>query len=135
VLVSVVIPTLNRPKLLLRAIDSVLRQTHREIEVIVVVDRPDPETVAAIASVGDPRLQVFVNPHPLTAAAARNAGADRATGEWIAFLDDDDEWLPNKLESQLAFAPSTGELSQSNCDADRDLYQSRGDLRQFPPDR
>jgi glycosyltransferase involved in cell wall biosynthesis len=104
VLVSVVIPTLNRPKLLLRAIDSVLRQTHREIEVIVVVDRPDPETVAAIASVGDPRLQVFVNPHPLTAAAARNAGADRATGQWIAFLDDDDEWLPNKLESQLAFA-------------------------------
>ena len=47
-LVSVVIPTLNRPKLLLRAIDSVLRQTHQEIEVIVVVDRPDPDTVSAV---------------------------------------------------------------------------------------
>ena len=103
-LVSVVIPTLNRPKLLLRAIDSVLRQTHQEIEVIVVVDRPDPDTVSAVRSVNDPRLQLIVNPHPLTAAGARNTGADHATGEWIAFLDDDDEWLPNKLERQIAFA-------------------------------
>jgi glycosyltransferase involved in cell wall biosynthesis len=105
-LVSVIIPTLNRPKLLLRAIDSVLRQTHQEIEVIVVVDRPDEGTVSAVRSVDDPRLQLVVNPYSLTAAGARNAGADRATGEWIAFLDDDDEWLPNKLEKQIAFATS-----------------------------
>jgi len=103
-LVSIVIPTLNRPKLLLRAIESVLRQTHQEIEVIVVADRPDPDTISAVRSVDDPRLQFILNPHPSTAAAARNAGADQATGEWIAFLDDDDEWLPNKLERQLAFA-------------------------------
>ena len=103
-LVSVIIPTLNRPKLLLRAIDSVLRQTHREIEIIVVVDRPDPDTVSAVRSVDDPRLQLIVNPYSMTAAGARNAGADHATGEWIAFLDDDDEWLPNKLERQIAFA-------------------------------
>jgi glycosyltransferase involved in cell wall biosynthesis len=103
-LVSVVIPTLNRPKLLLRAIDSVLRQTYHEIEVIVVVDRPDPETVSAVRAVKDPRLQLIVNPHPSTAAGARNAGADHARGEWIAFLDDDDEWLPNKLERQITFA-------------------------------
>ena len=103
-LVSVVIPTLDRPKLLLRAIDSVLRQTHQEIEVIVVVDRPDQDTVSAVRSVDDPRVQLIVNPHSLTAAGARNAGADHATGEWVAFLDDDDEWLPNKLERQIAFA-------------------------------
>ncbi len=103
-LVSVIIPTLNRPKLLLRAVGSVLRQTHKEIEIIVVVDRPDPETEAAVRSADDPRLRVINNPHPLTAAAARNFGADHASGEWIAFLDDDDEWLPNKLERQLAFA-------------------------------
>jgi glycosyltransferase involved in cell wall biosynthesis len=103
-LVSVVIPTLDRPKLLLRAIDSVLRQTHDDIEVIVVVDRPDPDTVSALRSVNDPRSQLIVNPHPSTAAGARNAGADHAKGEWIAFLDDDDEWLPNKLERQIAFA-------------------------------
>jgi glycosyltransferase involved in cell wall biosynthesis len=104
VLVSVVIPTLHRPKLLLRAIDSVLRQTHQEIEVIVVIDRPDPDTVSAVGSVNDPRLRLIVNPLPLTAAGARNAGVDHATGEWVAFLDDDDEWVPNKLERQIAFA-------------------------------
>jgi glycosyltransferase involved in cell wall biosynthesis len=102
-LVSVVIPTLDRPKLLVRAIASVLRQTHHEIEVIVVADRPDPDTVSAVRSVDDPRLRLILNPHPSTAAGARNVGADQATGEWIAFLDDDDEWLPSKLERQLAF--------------------------------
>jgi glycosyltransferase involved in cell wall biosynthesis len=104
VLVSVIIPTLDRPKLLLRAIDSVLRQTHQEIEVIVVVDRPDPDTVTATRTVSDPRLRLIINQQRSTAAGARNAGADHATGEWIAFLDDDDEWLPNKLERQIAFA-------------------------------
>jgi glycosyltransferase involved in cell wall biosynthesis len=103
-LVSVIIPTLDRPKLLLRAIDSVLRQTHHEIEVIVVVDRPSSETFAAVRTVSDFRLRLIVNPYPTTAGGARNVGAGHAAGEWIAFLDDDDEWLPNKLELQLAFA-------------------------------
>lgn len=103
-LVSVVIPTIDRPKLVLRAIDSVLRQTHRQIEVIVVVDGPDPETVSAVREINDPRLRLVVSPRRSTAAGARNAGADHATGEWIAFLDDDDEWLPSKLERQIAFA-------------------------------
>ena len=108
VLISVIIPTLDRPTLLLRAIGSVLRQTHRELEIIVVVDRPDPETASAVQSVGDARVRLVLNPHPSTAAAARNAGADHASGEWLAFLDDDDEWLPNKLERQLAFASVRG---------------------------
>lgn len=103
-MVSVVIPTLHRPNLVLRAIDSVLRQTHEEIELIVVVDGPDPDTVAVLRSANDPRLRVIVNPHSLTAAGARNVGVDHATGDWIAFLDDDDEWLPDKLERQIAFA-------------------------------
>ena len=103
-LVSVVIPTLDRPKMLLRAIGSVLRQTHHDIEVIVVVDRPSVETLAAVSSVADCRLRLIVNPHPTTAGGARNVGVDHAAGEWIAFLDDDDEWLPSKLEHQLAFA-------------------------------
>jgi glycosyltransferase involved in cell wall biosynthesis len=102
-LVSVVIPTLDRPSLLLRAIDSVLRQTHQEIEVIVVVDRPNQDSLSAVQSVNDSRVRLIVNPYSPTAGGARNAGADHATGEWIAFLDDDDEWLPNKLERQIAF--------------------------------
>ena len=103
-LVSVVIPTRHRPKLVLRAIQSVLNQTYGDIEVVVVVDGPDAATVAALRTVEDPRLQVVANPRSLTAAGARNVGVDRTTGDWIAFLDDDDEWLPNKLERQMEFA-------------------------------
>ena len=106
-LVSVVIPTRHRPQLVLRAIHSVLNQTYSEIELIVVIDGPDAATTAAMGSIEDPRLQYIVNPRSLTAAGARNVGAARATGDWIAFLDDDDEWLPNKLERQMAFASAT----------------------------
>src|SRR6476661_6720221 len=81
-LVSVVIPTLNRPTLLLRAINSVLRQSYQAFEVIVVVDRPDPDTVDAVQSVNDPRVRLIRNPYSLTAAGARNGGADQAMGEW-----------------------------------------------------
>jgi len=103
-LVSVIVPTLHRPTLLMRALASVFRQTWQNIEVIVVVDGPDPETVVVLQTIKDPRLIVIVNPRSLTAAGARNAGMDRAQGEWLAFLDDDDEWLPEKLAKQLAYA-------------------------------
>jgi glycosyltransferase involved in cell wall biosynthesis len=105
-LISVIIPTLNRPELVLRAIDSVFSQTYQKIEVIVVVDGPDQKTVTAVQSVNDRRLRFVVNPKSLTAAGARNVGVDHAIGEWVAFLDDDDEWLPNKLEKQIALASS-----------------------------
>jgi glycosyltransferase involved in cell wall biosynthesis len=107
-LVSVVIPTLDRPSLLLRAINSVLRQTHQEVEVIVVVDRPDHDTLSAVQSLNDSRVRLVLNSYAPTAGGARNAGVDHAKGEWIAFLDDDDEWLPNKLEKQIAFASGSG---------------------------
>jgi glycosyltransferase involved in cell wall biosynthesis len=107
-LVSVVIPTLHRPQLVLRAIASVLNQTLRELELIVVVDGPDAQTAAAIRSLSDPRLQILVNPKSMTAAGARNIGAEIARGNWIAFLDDDDEWLPTKLERQIKLASASG---------------------------
>jgi glycosyltransferase involved in cell wall biosynthesis len=107
-LVSVVIPTLRRPAMLTRALASVFRQTWQSIEVIVVVDGPDAETVALLQAIDDPRLSVIVNPQSLTAAGARNAGVDRAKGEWIAFLDDDDEWWPDKLAKQLNYAADRG---------------------------
>jgi len=102
--VSVVIPTLHRPALLLRALASVVAQTYRQIEIIVVVDGPDADTVAALESLQNPTMRVIVNPRSLTAAGARNVGAARARGKWLAFLDDDDEWLPDKLAKQLALA-------------------------------
>jgi glycosyltransferase involved in cell wall biosynthesis len=105
-LVSVVIPTFGRPQLLARAIRSVLGQTLHALEVVVVVDGPDPATLDGLAQFSDPRLRV------LSHAAKRGPGKSRATGvaassaDWIAFLDDDDEWLPAKLEKQLAAVPS-----------------------------
>ena len=103
-LVSVIIPTTGRPKLVLRALASVLGQTHGELEVIVVVDGPNPETIAALGGIADPRVRVLQNRESLGPGPARNIGAAQARGEWIAFLDDDDEWMPQKLEIQLAGA-------------------------------
>jgi glycosyltransferase involved in cell wall biosynthesis len=107
-LVSVIIPTLHRPTLLIRALASVFRQTWRELEVIVIVDGPDPDTIAVLETIDDPRLRVIANAQSLTAAGARNAGMDHARGDWIAFLDDDDEWMPEKLAKQLAYAADRG---------------------------
>ena len=104
-LVSVVIPTYRRPELLMqRALPSALTQTLRDLEVIVVVDGPDPATEAALAQVTDSRLRVLVLPQPSGGSVARNAGVEAARAPWIALLDDDDEWMPFKLEGQLALA-------------------------------
>ncbi|AEV82947.1 glycosyl transferase [Actinoplanes sp. SE50] len=102
--VSVVIPTCNRPELAVRAVRSALGQTHQNLEVIVVVDGPDEATVAALDEIGDSRLRVIVLPERGKAPNARNTGARNARGRWTAMLDDDDEWLPAKIERQLALA-------------------------------
>ena len=103
--VSVVIPTCGRPAMLLRAIRTVLDQTMHDIELIVVIDGEDPATLEALATVGDPRLRWIAHDRKRGAGQTRDTGADAARGNWVAFLDDDDEWLPRKLERQLASAP------------------------------
>lgn len=103
-LVSVVIPTRNRSLLAKRAVQSVLIQTLKEIEVIVIIDGPDEATVRELSSIDDPRLRVIELPVSGGASEARNTGVTQAQGEWIAFLDDDDEWFPQKLERQLEVA-------------------------------
>jgi glycosyltransferase involved in cell wall biosynthesis len=102
--VSVVIPTRLRPALVLRAVRTALGQTLPDIEVIVVLDGPDPATRAALTGVDDDRLRVVGSPVPAGAPAARNLGVQHARAEWTALLDDDDEWLPAKLATQLALA-------------------------------
>ncbi len=102
--VSVVIPTYQRPHLVPRAVRSALAQTLAEIEVIVVVDGGDAATIQALEKIGDPRLRVIVPPHRLGNAGARNLGIEHARSRWIAFLDDDDLWMPRKIERQLEVA-------------------------------
>jgi glycosyltransferase involved in cell wall biosynthesis len=102
--VSVIIPTCRRPRLVLRAIASVLSQTLQEFEVIVVLADEDRETQFALSSVVDDRLRVLPYEGPLSTPAARNRGVQNARGDWVAFLDDDDTWLPDKLRRQSQVA-------------------------------
>ncbi len=101
-LVSVVIPTYNRATLLPRAIESVLSQTHRNLEVIVVDDHSTDDTTGVVERLRDPRLRLVTAASRLGSAEARNQGIGRASGRFIGFLDDDDEWLERKVERQLA---------------------------------
>src|SRR5262245_38635866 len=102
--VSVVIPTLSRPALVTRAVRSALAQTVKAIEVIVVIDGPDEATRAALDTIADARLRVIALPQRGGAPNARNAGVEAARAPWTALLDDDDEWLPHKLATQLDLA-------------------------------
>jgi glycosyltransferase involved in cell wall biosynthesis len=105
----VVIPTRNRPELVPRAVHSALAQTLQQLEVIVVIDGPDPATRDVLAEIADPRLRVLELDESGGAPAARNVGAQHAAGEWTALLDDDDEWLPDKLATQLALGKAAPE--------------------------
>jgi glycosyltransferase involved in cell wall biosynthesis len=102
--VSVVITTFQRADLLPRSLESAFNQVHAASEVIVVVDGTDADTEAYLKSVLDPRLKFIVMPQQMGGCAARNTGVQSATGDWIAFLDDDDEWMPDKLQAQLKVA-------------------------------
>jgi glycosyltransferase involved in cell wall biosynthesis len=106
-LVSVIIPTRNRPHLLQRTLDSVLNQSTDNLEVIVVDDASTNTTGAELAA-AHPRVRVLRNPQPSGVSVARNRGIAAARGEWIAFCDDDDLWAPNKLQEQLTAAAASG---------------------------
>ncbi|TMM39790.1 MAG: glycosyltransferase family 2 protein [Actinobacteria bacterium] len=92
--VSVVIPTRLRPALVPRAVCSALAQALTDIEVVVVIDGPDPDTREVLAAIADPRLRIVELERSGGAPAARNVGVDHARAAWTALLDDDDEWLP-----------------------------------------
>jgi glycosyltransferase involved in cell wall biosynthesis len=103
--VSVVIPTRNRPSVLLRAVQSALAQTLREVEIIVVVDGENrSESAKAVAQLQEHRVRCIELQQQVGGAEARNIGIRSARSEWIALLDDDDEWFSSKLEMQIAAA-------------------------------
>ena len=97
---SVIIPSFNRGSTLSRAIESVLGQSFRDFELIVVDDGSTDNTEAVVASfLGDSRVRYFRTANQ-GVSAARNFGVDKASGRYLAFLDSDDEWLPEKLQLQ-----------------------------------
>ncbi len=102
-LVSVIIPTYNRADCVARAIDSVLRQTYSNIEAVVVDDGSRDETAQVINTIlaQDSRVRYSTNINPKGCGGARNTGLSIAAGDYIAFLDDDDEYLPGKIQAEL----------------------------------
>lgn len=98
--VSVVIPTYDRAAKVQRAIESVLAQTMKDLEVVVVDDGSSDNTAEVLSAKFGDRIRYYVQTNQ-GASVARNRGAEEARGEWIAFLDSDDLWEPDKLEAQF----------------------------------
>ncbi len=100
-LITVVIPTYNRAALVIRAIDSVLSQTYSNLELLIADDGSADKTKEAVLSINDPRIRFLELAHTGHIGKVRNAGVKAGKGEWVAFLDSDDTWLPRKLELQV----------------------------------
>ena len=107
-MISVIIPTYNRARLLPRALESVLGQTWRDLEVLVVDDGSEDDTRQAVEAIGDPRVRYIRHPQRRGACAARNTGIENARGAYIAFQDSDDVWLPDKLTVQMRRLEESG---------------------------
>ena len=112
-LVSVVIPTYNRARVVERALKTAFAQTYRNLEIIIVDDGSTDDTEATLAPFQD-RIRYFYQKNQ-GASAARNRAIQEARGKYIAFLDSDDEWLPTKLEQQIALLESRPDLSFVAC--------------------
>lgn len=113
-LVTIVLPTYNRYELLKRACTSIAKQTFRDFELIVVDDGstdPTPE----IGEDALPSFKLIRHEVNRGAAAARNSGIKAAAGKWIAFIDSDDTWAPDKLSAQVAYAREAVDQVWANC--------------------
>jgi glycosyltransferase involved in cell wall biosynthesis len=133
--VSVAISTWNRAHLVGRAIRSALAQTFEDFELLVVDDGSTDATPEVLAGVDDRRLRWVRHERNYGVSRTRNTALGLAQGEWLAYLDDDNEWMPDYLERQLAFAASRPGAGVAYCRARQRHTPSgseveRGELRQ-----
>src|SRR5690554_2355488 len=108
-LVSVIIPTYNRGGTIIRAIQSVISQTYSNLEIIVVDDCSSDNTEELVSSIDDARLVYLKLNENVGGSSARNEGLQICRGEFITFLDSDDEFLPTKVEEQYKALKSSEE--------------------------
>ena len=107
-LVSIIMPSWNTGKFIAESIESVLAQTYKNWELLIVDDCSTDNTDEVVARFKDTRIKYFKNEKNCGAALTRNRAMREAQGEWIAFLDSDDLWASNKLEKQLRFMNDNG---------------------------
>lgn len=107
-LVSVIMPSYNTAKFIKETIDSVINQTYQNFEIIIVDDCSPDNTDEVVAEIKDDRIKYIKNEKNSGAAISRNRALREAKGKWIAFLDSDDVWCPEKLERQIAFMKENG---------------------------
>ena len=107
--ISIIIPTYNRAWALKRSVKSVLQQTEKDFELLVVDDGSTDHTQDLLDTFKDPRITVITTTNH-GVSRARNKGIAEARGEWLAFLDSDDEWLPHKLERQWSLVQEKNTL-------------------------
>jgi glycosyltransferase involved in cell wall biosynthesis len=130
--VSVVVPTRDRPALLARALESIYRQRYEgDVDVIVVFDQAEP-SLPALDFARHMRIRAVANSRADGLAGARNTGIASTDGEFVAFCDDDDEWLPDKLAAQVALMRRTAATTVSSGIAVR--YGHREIVRVPPSD-
>ena len=113
--VSVILPFYNRRETLARCVRGVLGQTFPDWELVAVDDASDDGSAALLEAPADPRIRVLRHPSNRGAGPARDTAMAAAAGDWLAFLDSDDEWLPGKLEAQLASVEETGRSLATCC--------------------
>ncbi|WP_026734376.1 glycosyltransferase [Fischerella sp. PCC 9605] len=101
-LVSAIVPTYNRADLISYTLDSAIKQSYKNLEIIVIDDGSVDNTEEVVKAIGDPRIRYIRHPSNRGGSAARNTGIEGARGKYIAFLDSDDLWAPEKIELQLA---------------------------------
>ena len=101
-MISIILPMYNRAATLRRCVESVLAQTCADWELIAVDDGSVDESVRVVEAFGDARIRLLRHERNRGPSAARNTAIEAAHGEYLALLDSDDEWLPTKLEKQIA---------------------------------
>ena len=139
-LVTVIIPTFERPLLTLEAVNSVLVQTYRNFEIIVVDDGSSEGSFNELQRlISNSRVTLLRINHSNRPGVVRNFGAKSAKGEWLAFLDSDDVWHPEKLEKQIRVArdskkqaiASMAKWKSQNSHEDSSSHQKVGDLKRL----
>jgi glycosyltransferase involved in cell wall biosynthesis len=108
--VSIIVPTYNRAQFITRAVQSVLDQTFKDFELLVVDDASEDNTGEVLKKISDRRVKYIRLEKNIGAAAARNRGIIESKGDYIAFQDSDDEWLPDKLSRQMSVFKKEGDL-------------------------